>query len=231
VSHNPLDDNTWEQCVVSDSLLSTTRPSSAWASTTSDSVDIWQHIDLSGQDLFITDTTFSTSSLDFPPVTAFQPHSFDAIPGLGNDSFESLPTDNVSLPLDPLNNSQAPAFDIFSTFTEPMHTQSLSQQSHSSSSSTTPTTSNPSTSSPKSKPGRKRASSPETEPQADKRRRNNAAAAKYRQKKLDRISELELALEQVSKERDELKLQMAKRDAEVELLNRLLAGKDLRSST
>lgn len=77
-----------------------------------------------------------------------------------------------------------------------------------------------------SKPGRKRASSPETEEQADRRRRNNVAAAKYRQKKIDRISELEDILGSVSRERDDLKLQLAKRDAEVELLRRLLAEKE-----
>ncbi|EKG17159.1 hypothetical protein MPH_05613 [Macrophomina phaseolina MS6] len=58
---------------------------------------------------------------------------------------------------------------------------------------------------------------------ADKRRRNNLAAAKYRQKKVDRISELEKEVEDVSKERDELKLQLARRDAELEVLRRLLA--------
>lgn len=77
----------------------------------------------------------------------------------------------------------------------------------------------------KAKPGRKRAHEPEDEEQADKRRRNNVAAAKYRQKKFDRISELEQSLDEISKDRDELKLQLAKRDAEVELLKRLLAEK------
>lgn len=64
--------------------------------------------------------------------------------------------------------------------------------------------------------------SPDSEVQADKRRRNNAAAAKYRQKKVDRIAELEKALGEVSRERDGLKLQLAQRNGEVELLRRLL---------
>lgn len=60
---------------------------------------------------------------------------------------------------------------------------------------------------------------------ADKRRRNNAAAAKYRQKKLDRISELEEAVAKVSKERDELKLQLARRDEEIRILREMLMAK------
>ncbi|KAL8379847.1 hypothetical protein RB599_009336 [Gaeumannomyces hyphopodioides] len=60
---------------------------------------------------------------------------------------------------------------------------------------------------------------------ADKRRRNNAAAAKYRQKKLDRISELEEAVADVSKERDELKLQLARRDEEIRILREMLMAK------
>ena len=72
----------------------------------------------------------------------------------------------------------------------------------------------------------KHISGSENEAQADKRRRNNAAAAKYRQKKIDRISDLEKALETVSDERDALKLQLAKKDTEVELLRQLLAEKE-----
>lgn len=80
-----------------------------------------------------------------------------------------------------------------------------------------------------SRPGRKRNWSPETEEQADRRRRNNVAAAKYRQKKVDRITELEALLEGAESERDELKMALAKRDAEVELLRKLLATKEGRA--
>lgn len=99
-----------------------------------------------------------------------------------------------------------------------------SQPSQSSSTSSTSTA--PTASSHKAKPGRKRAISPENEAQADKRRRNTAAAAKYRQKRTDRVAELENALVEISKERDALKLQLAKRDAEVGLLQRLVSGND-----
>ncbi|KKY21786.1 putative b-zip transcription factor idi-4 [Diplodia seriata] len=63
---------------------------------------------------------------------------------------------------------------------------------------------------------------PADESLVDKRRRNNLAAAKYRQKKVDRITELEDEVKEVSKERDELKLQLARRDAELELLRKLM---------
>jgi phage-related minor tail protein len=58
--------------------------------------------------------------------------------------------------------------------------------------------------------------------QAEKRRRNNIAAAKCRQKKLDRITELEKALAEVQQERDNLKLQLAKREEEIRVYRDLV---------
>lgn len=55
-----------------------------------------------------------------------------------------------------------------------------------------------------------------------KRQRNTLAARKYRQKRLDRITELETALEDMTGERDSLKLQLARREAEVEALREML---------
>ncbi|KAG8406152.1 hypothetical protein J3458_021479 [Metarhizium acridum] len=60
---------------------------------------------------------------------------------------------------------------------------------------------------------------------AIKRKRNTMAARKYRQKRLDRISDLEMALGEVTNERDELKLQLARREAEVEALREMLSRK------
>lgn len=60
---------------------------------------------------------------------------------------------------------------------------------------------------------------------AVKRQRNTLAARKYRQKRLDRISELEKALEDMTGERDSLKLQLARREAEVEALREMLGRK------
>ncbi|KAJ2906214.1 Cross-pathway control protein 1 [Zalerion maritima] len=55
-----------------------------------------------------------------------------------------------------------------------------------------------------------------------KRQRNTLAARKYRQKRLDRIKELEDALETVSKERDDLKLKLARQEAESETLRGMM---------
>ncbi|KAK3988434.1 hypothetical protein QBC44DRAFT_382374 [Cladorrhinum sp. PSN332] len=92
----------------------------------------------------------------------------------------------------------------------------------------------PSVPKPKGRPGRKptkkrpRSSSPdeadeEEDPDViDKRQRNNLAAKRYRQKKVDRIEELEGEVKEVSKERDELKLEVARKDAEIKALREML---------
>jgi hypothetical protein len=78
-----------------------------------------------------------------------------------------------------------------------------------------------------SRPGRKRTrdSSDPEEAQAEKRRRNNIAAAKCRQKKLDRIDELELLLAEVQRERDELRVRLTQRDEELRVYKELVMGK------
>ncbi|KAK5112841.1 hypothetical protein LTR85_011068 [Meristemomyces frigidus] len=58
-----------------------------------------------------------------------------------------------------------------------------------------------------------------------KRERNTEAARRYRQRKVDRTSELEEALAEVKKERDELRLKLARAEAEADVL-RSLVGKD-----
>ncbi|KAL7957691.1 basic-leucine zipper transcription factor [Trichoderma compactum] len=60
---------------------------------------------------------------------------------------------------------------------------------------------------------------------AIKRQRNTMAARKYRQKRLDRIADLERALRDMTGERDELKIKLARREAEVEALREVLGRK------
>lgn len=55
-----------------------------------------------------------------------------------------------------------------------------------------------------------------------KRQRNTIAARKYRQKRLDRIQELEDALESVTRERDDLKLRLARQEAETAALKEMM---------
>ncbi|UPK90470.1 hypothetical protein LCI18_001405 [Fusarium solani-melongenae] len=73
----------------------------------------------------------------------------------------------------------------------------------------------------------KRKSSPEDESDAValKRQRNTLAARKYRQKRLDRISELEEALAAMTSERDDMRLQLARREAQVDALREMLSKK------
>ena len=57
-----------------------------------------------------------------------------------------------------------------------------------------------------------------------RRQRNSAAARKYRQKRLDRIEELEQALQEMQTERDELKVQVARWKGRAEVLQSMVAS-------
>ncbi|KAH7014970.1 bZIP transcription factor, bZIP-1 [Ilyonectria destructans] len=58
-----------------------------------------------------------------------------------------------------------------------------------------------------------------------KRQRNTMAARKYRQKRLDRIAELEQALADMTGDRDDLRLKLVRREAEVDALREMLGKK------
>lgn len=55
-----------------------------------------------------------------------------------------------------------------------------------------------------------------------KRQRNTVAARKYRQKRLDRISELEDALKDMTADRDDLRLKLARQEAETAALREMM---------
>jgi len=61
---------------------------------------------------------------------------------------------------------------------------------------------------------------------AVKRYRNTLAARKYRQKRIDRIKDLEEALEEVTRERDELRIQLARQEAQNEALRSMMKLKE-----
>ncbi|KAI0517303.1 hypothetical protein F5B22DRAFT_654958 [Xylaria bambusicola] len=71
----------------------------------------------------------------------------------------------------------------------------------------------------------KRRSPPVDHVVALKRQRNNVAARKYRQKRIDRINELEAELDEVKQERDDLKLRLARQEAEAAALRSMLQMK------
>ncbi|KAI1097206.1 hypothetical protein F4804DRAFT_328268 [Jackrogersella minutella] len=79
----------------------------------------------------------------------------------------------------------------------------------------------PSSQGPSSSKSQRR--SPSVDPTtALKRQRNNVAARKYRQKRIDRISELETELRDVKQERDDLRLRLARQEAEAAALRSML---------
>jgi hypothetical protein len=55
-----------------------------------------------------------------------------------------------------------------------------------------------------------------------RKQRNNLAAHKYRQKKIDRIAELETKVESLARERDDLRIRLARQEAETATLRELL---------
>lgn len=69
-----------------------------------------------------------------------------------------------------------------------------------------------------------RIDSPQDSDQVVKRQKNTEAARRYRQRKVDRLTELEDALAEMKKERDELKMQLARSQAETDVWRRM-AGK------
>lgn len=58
-----------------------------------------------------------------------------------------------------------------------------------------------------------------------KRQRNTIAARKYRQKRLDRVKELEDALESMTQDRDNLRLRLARQEAETAALKEMMKMK------
>jgi len=64
----------------------------------------------------------------------------------------------------------------------------------------------------------------------DRRHRNNLAAKRYRQKKLDRIEELENEVKEVKQERDDLRIKLARQEAEVAALREMLKMKNSEGS-
>lgn len=64
--------------------------------------------------------------------------------------------------------------------------------------------------------------SKETPNRVSKRQLNTLAARRYRQRRVDRMNELEAELEKVKRERDELKMRVSKLEGETEALRGLL---------
>ncbi len=71
-----------------------------------------------------------------------------------------------------------------------------------------------------------RESSPKENPsRISKRQLNTMAARRYRQRRLDRMTQLEEELEAVKRERDELKMRVSKLEGETEALRSMVKEK------
>lgn len=64
--------------------------------------------------------------------------------------------------------------------------------------------------------------SPEEFQRVHKRQRNTEAARRYRQRKVDRVTELEEALRQMTAERDDLRLRLARSEASADVLRGMM---------
>jgi hypothetical protein len=162
--------------------------------------DMSSHLALLHDEFFTQDTSNLLQGTTLEPPTAASVNN-------------TLTTSSTSTSNSP---SYAPNSSAFSTFAVNLPTaQSSSSPSDDGSFSSTTGTK------------RKASSPPEDEIVAKdlKRQRNTLAARKYRQKRLDRIAELEQALADMTGDRDDLRLKLARREAEVDALREMLGSK------
>ncbi|KAF3343335.1 hypothetical protein VdG2_08485 [Verticillium dahliae VDG2] len=148
-----------------------------------------------GADATFTDLEIGADFLNFPDYIPPPPPSMPNI----SPSIPSLPSHDLP------SASNSP----------PFHPSATHSTSHS------PPTTTPSSTSgaPALPPHRQDRESSEV---AQRRQRNTIAARKYRQKKVDRIEELEKALEETIRERDELRLRLARQEAETKALKSVM---------
>lgn len=154
----------------------------------------------------------------YPLLDPYHYHNSPGLsPTLTGDSHLSLER--------PYRNDQLPGVNTSAAPAAAQSTIPLLRQTSPVSSSDSTTAQEPPTSNGPSQP--KKASNKQPlsaeEAAADKRRRNTLAARRFRQKQQDRVAQLEQALKEVSKERDELKMQVARWEGETVALRAMLA--------
>ena len=182
-------------------------------------------------------TTTDSSSATLTPVdfsTRQDPINFDTQP------FESSPPFDLSTELEHVSSQSRPSArtigPLMIDLPIPIDTLPSSRQLQAGRPTPPPSVSNagPSskTTSPSIAPRAARASpsvsdSPEEggDSRKRKRERNTEAARRYRQRRQDRLEELEDALAAMQKERDELRIKLARSEAETDILRGLMAKK------
>ncbi|KAF7891631.1 hypothetical protein EAF00_007933 [Botryotinia globosa] len=137
---------------------------------------------------------------------------------IGNDTF--------------LGQSDVGSIDNMSqshSFLDNQARRAVSTDQSSPTSSNPKSTSSPTHSSPPSPPSPKTqtpTSSSSTVSRVEKRKLNTLAARRYRQKRVDQMSSLQAALKEVERERDALKVRVAKLEGETDILKSLLSKKN-----
>ncbi|KAJ4392318.1 hypothetical protein N0V93_005943 [Gnomoniopsis smithogilvyi] len=165
-----------------------------------------------GHDLMTFGQTWADSGAGFGGGPSLNDYDFSFDPALIDSLPESIP-DFWLVPPPSANTTDAP------------QTQQQHEEQHQSQQQLDPPPGN-------SRAGAGRASKRDAEDPdvVVKRQRNTIAARKYRQKRLDRIQELEDALKAVTGERDELKLQLARQEAETAALREMMQMKSGKGS-
>jgi len=137
------------------------------------------------------------------------PHTSQSIPALDNTT-------------QPISENESSIF--FNTFElAPSPPTNAHSHSQSPSLSTTPPSSTASSSSPKDHSSTPKSSLSHANPDKIKKRTlNTVAARRYRQKKVDQVVGLEAALQESEAEKDELRLRVARLEAEVDVLRGLV---------
>ncbi|KUI62340.1 Cross-pathway control protein 1 [Cytospora mali] len=203
------------------------------------SPDLWSQLCTTGD----TPETISTSAQD--PSTFGQlgtwttsGEAFSAVPSLALDFnfdpalIEALP-DSTNIPDFFIDTPQQPPSHSHSHTNTQHHMLTPPQAFISNSTGTQSSAPSPTDSSPRpgdsttraSGAGRQPAKTQEDPDTVLKRQRNTIAARKYRQKRLDRVKELEDALESMTQERDDLKLRLARQEAETAALKEMMRMK------
>jgi hypothetical protein len=150
-----------------------------------------------------------STSLNSSLISSGAPH-IDTDNLLGQLDFDSL----ASVPQPSVNNNRMHSTQSSNNPTPSLYDKSDSSSRHSSPQS--PPATNIST--PKT--------SSVTTSRIEKRKLNTLAARRYRQKRVDQMSSLESALKEAERERDALKVRVAKLEGETEILKQLLSKKN-----
>ncbi|KAL4795134.1 hypothetical protein BDV19DRAFT_363673 [Aspergillus venezuelensis] len=128
--------------------------------------------------------------------------------------------------LSPNVDSPDPPFDHQQQLTNPSTSHTTTTTTPTIHPTTTTSTSMPATTLPTPSASASRESSPKENPsRITKRQLNTMAARRYRQRRLDRMTQLEEELEAVKRERDELKMRVSKLEGETEALRTMVKEK------